>query len=110
MAGSLSPIYQNDLRPWTLSLTNRDGSALDLTGLINTNITVKLQRVDSPSTVIVGGGTVAIQSPATAGIITYAPVSGDVSTPATYQLWVIIAWPAGVQHRDPYELEIKSAP
>ncbi len=111
MTDTLSPIYTGDTTAWTLNQHDRLGNVRSLAGISAGSIVVKLQSIDTPATVIIGGGTCAIAGDGTSGVLTYTPVSADVATPDTYWLYVIIPWTSGRnQHNDPYELEIKNAP
>jgi hypothetical protein len=112
-ADSFNPRYQYDTTTWTLPQIDRiSGAAKSLAGLTTANILLKLQLIEAPHTVIsLTGGTIAIASPSTAGIITYHPVVGDVSTPGAYDLWTFIQWTGTDWSRgDPYTVVIQASP
>ena len=105
----ISPWRVGQLLPvWTIPITDETGKVVDLTGVANNQFSLTiydkatgLARAGDPT------GAFTVQSPATAGVVTYAWGALDVATPGHYTLTV--AWTVGGKPDDsgPIDWDLK---
>lgn len=79
---------RNTHTPLSIQLTDSNGNALDLTSVSASSITVRFRPNLPVSNYAAGGGTVAIMSPATSGVIAYTLAPADVAVSG--QFWLNI--------------------
>jgi hypothetical protein len=101
MADDYSPLYTGDqLVPLTVQFSNKDGTAINLTGA-----TLTLVMESSTGTRQIGTGTWTIDN-ASAGQAHYAWSSADVAQAGTWTIQVSLTIGNQVQHCDPKLLTI----
>ena len=84
---AIGPITQGSTRPsWVVTVLRADNTALDLTGATYTGVLYEL-RTSNRKTLTPGNYST---TNASSGIYTYAPASGDVDTPGTWQWETVV--------------------
>ena len=82
MATSLKAVVDNTAPAYNILCDRPDGSVIDLT---NTTVTLKLFRGSTQTNTTSGHNACINLSPATAGIISWQPKTGDLPTAGTYK-------------------------
>ncbi len=96
--------------PYNPTLEYDSGAPINLSALSNSDITIKLQSIDNPNTVVAGTGSMTITN-AASGIISYQWATADTTLAQDrYYVWIILVWPTGPQHLDPDILNLVAAP
>ena len=84
----ISPWKAGQVTPtWTFEITTDCGAALNLTGVTAGQCSLLIYNAAFAS-VATGGGTFTIQTPATSGVLTYAPIAADSSGLTAGQYYV----------------------
>jgi hypothetical protein len=82
MAQSLKAVQNNTAPAYILTCERDDGTIIDLT---NTAVTMKLYRGTTQTNTASGHNVCVVQTPATAGNISWTPKVGDFPSPGSYK-------------------------
>lgn len=92
MSTSLKAVQNNTAPSYSITCERDDGTVIDLTAA---TVTLLLYRGSTQTNTGSGHTACSVLSPATNGVISWTPQTGDLPTPGTYKGDVVVTYSGG---------------